>query len=133
MQTQRTLQITKLPKDTRGNGRIGKMWSARERVGTETGIPSVFRSQRRLPAPSRRRSLFPVPAVYRPDLRHLVPVPSVSRFVVMCMPTSASRTVRLATCSHPVPTFAHTVSPIPQLTLEDAHIPFSMGCVFPPP
>ena len=64
MQTQRTLQITKLPKDTRGNGRIGKMWSARERVGTETGIPSVFRSRPRLSDP------FPtsvsVPTVYRP-------------------------------------------------------------------
>ena len=58
-------------KGTRGNGRVGKMWSGRERVGTGTGIPSVFRPRPRLPDPFL--ALVSVPAVYRPDLRHLGP------------------------------------------------------------
>ena len=72
-------------KGTRGNGRVGKMSWGPERIGTGTGIPSVFRCRPRNPDPFPTSVSVP-PPVYRPDLHNLVPVPSVSRPVVMCIP-----------------------------------------------
>ena len=70
-------------KGTRGIGRVRKMWSGRERVGTVTRIPSCFRSRQRIPNPSP--SLVSVPNAYRPNVRHLVPVPTVFRPAVRCI------------------------------------------------
>ena len=58
-------------------------------VGTGTGIPSVIRSRPLLPDPFP--TLVSVLNVYRrPDLRHLVPVRTVSRPAVRCTPDFSS-------------------------------------------
>ena len=107
-------------KGARGNGRVGKEWSGREQVGTGTRIPSVFRSQLRLPDPFP--SLVSVPTVYRPAVRHLVPVPTVSRPAVRCIPDSSSAQLPSRR--------SHTVSPIPKLTIvADVLVPFTIGCI----
>ena len=120
-----------LCKGTRGNGRVGKMGSGRERVGTETGIPSAFRSRPRLPEPFP--TLVSVPTVYHPDSRHLVVVPTVSRAAVRCIPDFSRPAFRPVV---PIKSRrSHTVSPIPLLTavVADVPIPFTIYhrlCVF---
>ena len=116
---------------TLGNGRVGKMWSGPERVGTGTGIPSVFRSRPRLPEPFP--TLVSVPTVYHPDSRHLVVVPTVSRAAVRCIPDFSRPAFRPVV---PIKSRrSHTVSPIPLLTSVVADVPISLTiyhrlCVF---
>lgn len=95
----------------RGKGWEGKMWSERERGGTGTG-----RNGNRKPCdvsfPTANSRPFPstvsVPTVYRP-VRRLGPVPIVYRRAACslrdCFPSHS-----LASCSHPIPSFAHSVS-----------------------
>ena len=85
------------------NGRVGN-GSGRELESRVNFVPD-----RDFPTPSRPRYLFP-PSVYRPDLRHLVSVPTVSRPAVMCIPDFSRPAVRPVSCSHPLPTFAHYFS-----------------------
>ena len=109
---------------TRGNGRVGKMWPDRERVGTKTGIPSVLRSRPRLPDP------FPtsvsVPAVHRPNLRLHVPVPAVSRPPVKVYSRRFPSRCP-SSCSHPIPAFAHDFShPARHISGRDVPIPITI-------
>ena len=116
-------------KGTHGNGRVGKMWSGRERVGTGTDVPSVFRSRPRLPDPFP--TLVSVPAVYRPGSRQLAPVPTVSRSAVRCVPEFSRPAVRPVV---PIPSRrSRTVFPIPQLTMAaGVPSPFIVGCICSP-
>ena len=89
-------------KGTRGNGRVGKIWSGRERVGTETGIPSVhFVPDHDFPTCSRPRSLLPPSTV--PTYGVLFP----SHRKIYSRLLSSHRPPN---CSHPIPTFAHKSS-----------------------
>ena len=70
-------------KGARGNSRVGKMWSGRERESRVCFVPD-----RDSP------TSVSVPTVYRPDLWHLVSVPTVSRpavsvFTAFSVPLSA--------------------------------------------
>ena len=71
-------------------------------------------------------------AVYSPDIRHLVPVQTVYRRVVRCIPIFFGPTVRPA-----VPILSrcpHTVCHIPQLTIvADVPIPFLLSVAYFPP
>ena len=93
---------------TRDNGRAGKMWSCREWVGTRTEIPSVFRSRPRLPDPFP--TLVSVSTVFCPDLRHLVPVPTVARPALKGVFQTFPPFRRPPSCSHSIPTFEHIYS-----------------------
>ena len=112
-------------KGTRGSGRVRKMWSVRERVRTGTGMPSTFRSRPRLPNPFL--TLVSIPAIYRPDLGHLVRVPTVFRPAVRCISGISRPTV----CPVVPIRFrrSHTVLPIPQLAVV-ADIPISSQPTF---
>ena len=94
-----------------GSGKCGRVGngSGRKRIGTGTGIPSVVCSRLQLPDPCFPTSVS-VPTVNRPDLRHLVPVPAVSRPAVMCIPDFSRPAVRSVV---PIPSRrSHTISPI---------------------
>ena len=100
---------------------------------TGTGIPSVFRSRPRLP------DSFPtsasVLAVYRPDLQHLVPVPTVCRpaVIIMWIPDFSRPTARSVV---PIPSRPSlTISPHPATHLKwqmfPSHLPWVVDYIFP--
>ncbi|CAN0557307.1 unnamed protein product, partial [Laminaria digitata] len=110
-------------KGTRGKSWDGKMWSGRERYGIRE------RESRGYFVPDPFPSLVYVPTVYRPAVKRLVRVPTVSRSAVRCPPDFSRPTVCPVV---PIPSRRwHAFFPIPQLTSgADVPIPFTTGFSF---
>ena len=99
------------------SGRESVVWTGtgRDRNGKPCGVSLPTTISRSFP------SLVSVPTIYRPVERCLVPAPSVYHPAACSLPDCFPSHC-LASCSHPIPTLAHTfrrshtLSPIPYLS-----------------